>query len=177
MIAIITLVMSTAVPALQRITNQRINATTRTFMGLVRSLRSDSILLNSTHRLVLDLDEKTYWVEQQKAFQLLSETPEELPPKKGVKQEPPPSNFSLVSKYSSGPKRMPDGVQFLGVLKEQEGLRKEGVVYIHFFPNGFVEQSVLYLAKSGTEEVSYSVVIRPTSGKVEIERSHVKSFD
>lgn len=72
---------------------------------------------------------------------------------------------------------MPSGVEFSGVLKEKDGLIKEGVAYIHFFPNGFNDQAILYLNREGSDVVSYSMLLRPNSGRVELYREAVKSFD
>lgn len=174
-IAIISLVMTLGLPALQRITYQRINSTTRKFVGIVRNVRNDSILLNKVYRLVIDLDGKTWWVESQKAFRLLSDAPE-LDAKKTKKGAPVESNFELATKFSAKPVPLPDGVVISGVLKEREGMKKEGVVYVHFFPNGFNEQAILHLSKEGAKMAAYSLVISSVSGRVEIVPDQVERF-
>ena len=65
---------------------------------------------------------------------------------------------------------------FDGVLTEKDGYITEGKAYIHFFPNGFTEQAILYLAKTGSEQVFYSMVVRPSSGKVELHPGAVETF-
>jgi hypothetical protein len=72
---------------------------------------------------------------------------------------------------------MPSGVAFDGVFTEREGLLKEGKAYIHFFPNGFNESAILHLKREGSKTVSYSLVIRPTSGKVDIFPEYVPNLD
>ena len=169
------MVMAIGLPAISRVTMHRLNSTTRQFVGLIRTVRNDAILLNQTHRLAINLDKKTYWVENQTKGGLLSEVPEE---RKGSKKgEPPPSNFSIAGKYSKEPKSMPGGVEFNGVYKEREGNRTEGTIYIHFFPNGFNDQAILYLCKEGAPETTYSLVIRPTSGRVDIVHETIKDFN
>jgi len=175
-LTIITMVLSIGIPAVQNVTYQRVNSSTRRFIGLIRTVRNDAVLLQTIYRLVLDLENKTYWVESQKSFKPISEIVEPDKKRKN-KSEPPPSDFSFAEKYSKKPIEMPQGVVFSGVLKEQEGFRKDGIVYIHFFPNGFTEQSILYLTKDGDKEVAYSLVLRPTSGKVELDRGKVASFE
>ncbi len=177
-LAIISLVLSLGLPAIARITSQQLNSTTRKFVGLIRTVRNDSILLNTVHRLVIDLEHKSWWVEGQRQFQLLEDTPQAPKKKKGSKkEEEPPSNFTVAEKYAKKPVQLPAGVEFQGVLKEREGLIKSGVAYIHFFPNGFNDQAVLYLNREGDTEGGYSLRIRPTSGKVEILREKVEDFD
>lgn len=174
------MVMALGLPAIQRVTLQKVNSTTRKFIGLIRTVRNDSILLNRVHRLVINFEKKQWWVEEQTQFKLLTDASTEPPPKakKGSKADPPPpSNFAMADKFSKEPMPMPSGVEFSGVLKEREGLVKEGMVYIHFFPNGFNDQAILYLNREGSEVVSYSMLLRPNSGRVELYREAVKSFE
>lgn len=175
-LAIMAMVLSIGLPTIQRVTYQRINSTTRKFVGLIRTVRNDAILLNSMHRLAFDLEKKTYWVETQNEAKLLKTETEETKKKKKPK-EAPPSNFSLAAKFSSEPIPMPGGVAIDGILKEREGLVKNGRVYVHFFPSGFNEQAIVYLKRDGSDRISYSLVIRPTSGKVEVFGETVSEFD
>jgi len=170
------MVVALGLPALDRITYQKVNSTTRKLVGLVRTIRNDAILLNNIYRLAIDFEKKEYWVESQREFKMLdplAEAPKKT--KKGA--EPPPSNFDFATKYSSKPIPMPSGVVFDGVLKEREGLKKEGIVYIHFFPNGFNEQAILYVNKEGAKNVAYSMILRPTLGRVEIFPKLVTDFN
>jgi len=177
------MVTALGLPAIQRVTYQKATSTTRKFIGLIRTIRNDSILLNSMHRLVLDLDKKTWWVEMQNAFQLLEE-PGEQPEKKSNgkkkgkgREEAPRSSFSISEKFSKEPVDMPAGVEFAGVLKEKEGYIRQGTVAIHFFPNGFNDQAILHLKRSADEKIAFSLVLRPNSGRVELFREQVNSFD
>ncbi len=175
-LAIIASVMALGLPAIQRVTYQRVNSTTRKFVGLIRTVRNDAILLGSMYRLVIDLDRKQYWVETQREAKLLDDVEPDKKKKKKSGEEPP-SNFLFASKYSKEPVPMPDGVVFDGVYKEREGLIKEGRAYIHFFSNGFNEPAILYLKRDGNKTVSYSLVVRPTSGKVDIFPETIPSLD
>lgn len=174
--AIIAMVMAIALPSIQRITGQRINSSTRKFVGLIRTVRNDAVLLSGIYRLAIDFEKQTYWIENQREMRLLTDQPVQTKkPAKG--KEPEPSNFTHSPKYSKEPVPMPPGVVFDGVLKEREGLVKEGIAYVHFFPNGFNEQAILYLKKEGAKNISYSLFIRPTSGKVDIYPERITSFD
>jgi prepilin-type N-terminal cleavage/methylation domain-containing protein len=175
-LGIIAMVMSLGLPAIERVTYQRINSTTRKFVGLVRTIRNDSILLNSVHRIVVDFDRKAYWVEVQKEPRLISEQPEE-PKKKANNKEAPVSNFSFAEKYSDKPIPWPGGVAIEAVRTERDDLLNQGTAYVHFFPSGYNEQAILYFSKEGSPGKGYSLVIRPTSGRVLLVRSFVKDFD
>jgi general secretion pathway protein H len=174
-LAIIALMMSLGLPAVQAVTSQRINSTTRKMTGLIRSVRNDAILLNLIHRLAINFEDQTWWLESQKKFSLL-EDPEEK--EKNRKKDEPVGdpNFNFAQKYSKEPLKMPAGVVFSGVLTEREGFVNQGIVYIHFYPSGFSDQSILYLNKEGSETVFYSMILRPTSGRVELVSGKAEGF-
>lgn len=180
-LGIVSMVMALGLPAISRVTYQRINSQTRRFVGLIRTVRTDAILLNSIYRIVIDIEHNAYWVESQKEFKLLTAadefSPAEKDRKKKKKDEVAPSNFSYAEKYSSKPIPLPGGVSFDGVLKERDGMLKEGIVYLNFFPNGFNDHAILYLGKEGEVGKGYSLLIHPTSGKVDIIPGLVKGFE
>lgn len=175
-LAIIAAVMALGLPALSRVTYQKVNSTTRKFVGVVRTVRNDAVLLTSIYRLAFDLEKRTWWVESQRELRTLDAPDPDA--KRDKDGEAPPSNFSMVEKYGTKPTPLPSGVAIAGVFKEDEGLIKQGIAYIHFFPNGFNEQAILYIVREG-EEVGkgYSVVVRATSGRVEIYPSYVQNLD
>ena len=176
-LAIISIVMAIGLPAISRVTYQRVNSQTRKFIGVIRTIRNASILLNTVQRLAFDLDHGTWWVEQQKQFQLLTD-PEFKPKKKsGKKQEETPSNFQMAEKFSKKPIELPQGVAIEGVLKEREGFIKEGIAYVHFFPNGFTEQALIYINKEGSKNPGYTLWIRPSGGRVDVYPEYLKGFD
>ena len=179
-IAIIGMVMGLGLPAISRVTYQRLNSTTRQFSGMVKTLRNDAILLNSVYRLAVDFDENEYWIEQQEQSGALLEDPltprEDRKPQK-KNEPPPPSGFVLAEKYGGKKMPFPGGVKVLQVVKEQEGLRNEGLVYVHFFPNGFNEPALIVLTRAGDDDAGYTLVVRPASGNVQIVPGVLKSFD
>ncbi|MBI1861024.1 MAG: prepilin-type N-terminal cleavage/methylation domain-containing protein [Deltaproteobacteria bacterium] len=178
-IGIISMVMALAMPAIEQVTRQRVLSTCRRFIGTIRTVRNDAILLNQVHRIGIDFEKKVWWVDAQRQFQLL-ETEETLAEraKKRKGQEPPPSTFSLAEKFSKKPIPFPDSVSIDGVLKEKGGFQKEGVVFIYFFPNGYNEPALLYLNRAGLEiNESYTLSIQPTSGRVDFFKLYVRDFD
>jgi len=179
-LAIIAMVVGLGLPAISRVTAQRLNSTTRQFSGMVKTLRNDAILLNSVHRLAVDFEKGEYWIEQQQQAGALLDDPLTPPPekKKLKKGEPPPPNgFGMAEKYGGKRLPFPGGVKILQVVKEQEGLKKEGLVYIHFFPNGFNEPAMIVLTRANDDTAGYTLVIRPASGNVQIVPAILKSFD
>lgn len=177
-LSIIVLVLSYGMPVVSRITGQNIATSARKFTALVRGMRTDAILLNSIYRLTLDLENNTYLVESQKDSDLISESSllsKKVDPQK--KDEPEaPSSFSPAEKYFAKPKPLPGGVVFSGVLKEKEGLVKEGTAYIYFFPNGLNEKAIIILNTEKVQEGGYSLYIHPTAGKVDFFKQRVDQF-
>lgn len=178
-LAIISMVMALALPAIEQVTRQRVNSLCRQFIGVIRTIRNDSILLNQVHRLGVDFEKKVWWVEQQKEFKLLETEGGSLNTKKSAKRsEPAPSNFSLAEKFNKSPTAFPDGVSIDGVLKEKEGFRKEGVVFIHFFPNGYNEPVLIYINRSGREiSETFTLSVQSTSGKVDFFKTYLRDFE
>ncbi len=178
-LGIISMVMALALPAIERVTRQRVVSTCRQFIGTIRTIRNDAVLLNQVHRLGFDFDKKEWWVDNQREFKLLdTEASLHEKSKKKKPAEPPPSNFSLSEKYSKKPIPFPDGVSIDGVLKEREGFRKEGIIVIHFFPNGYNEQAILYINRTGQDLTdSFSLHVLPTSGKVDFFKRFLKDFE
>lgn len=172
-LAIIAMVMAVGLPAISRVTIFRLNSTARQFSGLVKTIRNDAILLNQAHRLAFNLEKKTYWVEAQTRGGLLNE----VQPQAQKGKEAPPSVFTMADKYSKEPRSMPGGVEVSGVYKEKEGQRTDGVVYLHFFPNGINDAGIIYLQKEASPETTISLLVRPTSGRVDMYREKLKDLN
>lgn len=175
-LAIIAMVTSIGIPAVGRLTYQRVAGTTRRFVGVLRSVRNDAILLNRIYRLAIDFDNQTWWIEKQARLELL-ETESQGQKPVDPKNPPPKSGFSIADKYGKKPKELPGGVVFNGVLTERDGLLKSGLAYVHFFPSGYAEQSVVYLNKEGVQTGGYSLYVRPANGKIEVFNRRVQSFE
>ncbi len=175
-VAIISIVVSLGLPAIERVTYQRVAATARKFVGIIRTIRNDALLLNTIYRLTINLDKQQWWVESQKQFSLLGET-NESNKKRGTKKVGDSQNFSMAQKYSKEPMPLPGGVVIEGVLKEREGNIQSGLVYVHFFPNGFNDHSILYINKESAKSVPYSLILRPTAGRIEVVRARIQNFE
>lgn len=178
-LAIIVLVLSFGMPVVSRITGQNISTSARKFTALVRGVRSDAILLNSIYRLSLDLEKNTYLIEKQSSKGLISESAllsKKPDPKKKSNPEASDNTFTADEKYNKEAKALPGGVVFNGVLKEKEGLVKEGTAYIYFFPNGINEKAIIILNSQSAKEGGYSLLIHPTAGKVDFFKQRMEQF-
>lgn len=170
-VAIISTVLAVAIPAIERVTYQRISSTARKFVGLVRTIRNDAVLLNNIYRLGFDFDKNTYWVQSQRQLKTIHESSSD---KTTLASDS--SNFGFAEKYSKQPLDMPGGTKVLGVLKQGDGLIQKGAAVIHFFPNGYNEPAIIYLAKDGAKDAAYSLRI-PATGRPELLSGAVQDFD
>jgi hypothetical protein len=163
--------LAVAIPAIERVTFQRISSTARRFVGLVRTVRNDAVLLNNIYRIGFDFEKNTYWVQSQRQLKTIHEDPKDT---ESIKQDS--SNFNFAEKYSKSAVEMPGGTRVLGVFKEGEGLIQKGAAVIHFFPNGFNEASIIYFAKEGSNQAAYSLRI-PVTGRAEVLAGLVQTMD
>lgn len=138
-------------------------------------------------RLMLDLQEQTYWVEATGDPFLLASpdafekqaakgkppsdtsatekaTAEGLPPP----LEPKQPVFSQVAEHLLKPTRLPESVFFKDVHVEHERSAVDGgQVSIAFFPNGSVEAAIINL-RDEDDEVHASLAINPATGRVNV---------
>ncbi len=174
------MVLTVGVPAVSKLTYQKLNTTSRQFVGIVKTIRNDAILLNGIYRLGIDFEKQTWWVESQNKFSLIANVADEKPDpkkKKNKKEEKPASNFTYVDKFSKQPNEMPSGVVFDSIYTERSGVVKEGIGYVYFFPNGYNEAAILYMNRQAAKNDPYSLVLQPTTGRVEVFKKKVTGFD
>lgn len=72
---------------------------------------------------------------------------------------------------------MPSGVVIDSIFTERSGPLKEGVGFVYFFPNGYNEAAILYLKREASKDEPYSLVLQPTTGRVEVFKKKVTGFD
>lgn len=176
-LSLIVMVLGVGVPAVSKLTYQKLNSTSRQFVGILKTIRNDAILLNGIYRLGIDFDKQTWWVESQNKFSLLKEEADPKLDKKKKKDEKAPSNFQMVAKFSSEPKEVPSGLRFDGLFTERSGFAKEGIGYVYFFPNGYNEAAILYLNRDGSTDEPYSLVMNSTTGRVVVFKKKINDFN
>ncbi len=121
-----------------------IKSESRKLAGLIQYLYNTAMITNKTYRLAIDLNNETHWVEfkDMAGWQLATE--------------------SLLRK-----KKLANEIQFKDVyltyLKEK---KENGMVYIHFFPHGYVEAGTIHLIDK--QGVNYSLEIKPLTGSTQV---------
>jgi len=168
-----------------RNTNSEIKEAVRQFGVLTRDLHSRAKLSNSTFRLVLDMgeggeenkDSHKYWVESASGSRLASKESLTSPFKKDGEdkddEDAPTSQFTPDARFGKKAKKLPRGVFFEDVEVKQLGEAiTSGVVYIHFRPEGFVDEAAIHLKYN--DNLRWTVSIHPLTGRSFINNEYVE---
>ena len=192
-LAIIGLIMGLVVSKMGKLFEREMKNSASHLASTIRYIYNKSISEGVTLRLVFDLDEQKYWVESTSAehFALKKEGEEDQTPKKktekkeekGKKKEEKkeagsesitPKEATFTKEESSLLKavQLPKGVYFKDIYAEHQTAHlSEGQAYIYFFPQGYVERSVINL-RDKEDAVHYSLTLNPITGAVVIERGY-----
>jgi general secretion pathway protein H len=141
-------------------------------------------------RLIIDINERAYWVEattdpvlvakedmessKGKRKDKKDEEDEEEKTKDGEipKLKPAEPQFGQVDSFLLKPSKLPKNIYFKDVSVEHLTFPVDsGKVAIFFFPNGYVENAVINL-RDEDDEVVYSIKTNPISGRVSIEAGY-----
>jgi prepilin-type N-terminal cleavage/methylation domain-containing protein len=164
--------------------NRKIRRDVRIFAAEMRDLRNKARMRNATYRLVINLPEnskekQSYWVESTtKSFLVTYDEDVLKKQKEGLKEgDKDPSGFEVdreVSKEGPGP--LPDGLFFKSVeIASQKKEYTTGRIYIHFFPEGRVEEAVVHLTDG--KSLHWSLAIHPLTGRVDLINKEKKLSD
>lgn len=183
--AIMAAVITVALPQFKN-RNQQVRGTIRKFKALGKQLKAYAKLNNKTYRLAFQLqdpnsvDPQSFWVEVSEKQSLQQrvdavqgqaeaannkeqDTNEEL--KEGVYS--PPDGWKIEPKIFKKPSELPAFLKVADI--ELGGAEKpvtEGVVYIHFFPQGLTEEAAIHLVID--ENTQWTVATHPLTGRVDV---------
>ena len=174
-----------------------VSATADRLAATMRFLHDKAATEGSYFKLVLDLDEQSYWVEATRDPYLLArpdETPEikpEIPETEQNKAapeladaapaasadgalpkvaplKPKEPTFTPVSDFLLKSTRLPDGVFFKDVFVEHlPTAAGAGRASIAFFPNGYVEEAIINL-RDADDKYTFSLKTSPLLGRVDV---------
>lgn len=188
-IAIIAIVTTAVAAGIGNIRGASVQSETGKLAIAVRYLYNLTILSGKTHRLVVDLDSRSYWGEEQntsdpcETFLLPGEGEEEDPKaqakktKRGKKGEVVKTNTSgfqpiesrLLAKYT-----LDKGIQFGGVMtSHQTNQTDKGQAYVYFFPNGSTENALIFLKGDGDDDDMMTVEVKALEGTARVHKDKV----
>lgn len=175
-VAIIAATVTMVIPRIGNRNNQ-IKATLRELTVLSRQLHMKAKLSGATYRLVIDLKDgaqgkstQMFWVERSNGETLVradaEKREEEAEKERKNGGKPPPSDFSVDPSVIK-PKELPYGLNFEKVeLSRLDEPISRGRAYIHYLPQGLVEESAIHLKSSRGQ--NWTMSIHPLTGKAEL---------
>jgi prepilin-type N-terminal cleavage/methylation domain-containing protein len=167
------------------------------FSGQVRYIFNQAATQNQSFQLVINLDERSYHVEvmrvegsltrEQIAGDDLNKQIKARAQKRASRLDDEDTDFAgalsrdPVDAYLIEPTTLPEGVGFLGVMtSHHDELQTTGVATINFFPNGFVEPSMIYVGEQREEgkppraAQSFTLMIHPLTGHTDVESGQLE---
>ncbi len=147
----------------------------RDFIVAGKDLKSRAKLDGSTYRLAFDLNEKepTWWVEKSTKKVMLDkakieELQEQFKKNNGKPEEgAPPPDFAMDTTIFKKRQQLPEGYKF--VLVESgtaDVIYREGLAYIHFFPQGLIETSALQI--EDPKKNIWTLIYNPLTGHLDV---------
>ena len=172
-VAIIAAVMAVGAPKLFN-TSAAMRSTVRKMAVMTREIRDSARLTGSTKRIVIDMNKEkgySFWVET--AFGnitlLTAEKQKDLERLTKIQRddEKPKDVFAIDHKITKKPESLPRGMIVESVeIAGHEDPITEGKAYIHFFPQGLVEEAVIHFSDRKT--LNWTLSINPLTGRADV---------
>jgi len=174
---VVAIIAATVAVALPRIANRnnKQKEVLRSFLSLSRNLHQKAKLNGYTYRLVLDLkdgeqgkESQGYWVEKSESGALAKPGEEKLKEEKDrdgkIKK---PNDFGIDTSITKEPRLLPSGMRFSNIeLSRLPDPIKTGKAFIHFLPQGLVEESAIHL--KGEKNQKWTISIHPLTGRADV---------
>ncbi len=151
-VLLIGIMLLVAVPRVRdTLLNDELKAVTRLLIGSARDLRYESVREQTDYILHIDLNNQAFW------------------------SYPADTTAEKRAELQKAAVRLPEGVRIADVRQADEGGRTVGEALIHFFRRGYVEPTILHLAK---DDRSMTLVFNPFLQKMTVYEKYVDySFD
>lgn len=153
--------------------NNQLRATLRNLTVVSRELHSKAKLFQVTYRLVIDMKEdpsgktvQQYWVEKGNGPTPIKISADRIEKDKDGK-EVRVSDFKIDTSTTKEPKSLPTGLsfEFVELSRAPEPI-KTGRAYIHYLPQGLVEEAAIHLKTDRGQK--YTISIHPLTGRAEL---------
>lgn len=141
-----------ALPRLDNIGNAGLRAASRELAGAIQSLFDESILRKEPYRMVFDISESSYYIV-------------------GQEMDEEASGWIDVTKRHVN---LPEKVYIKDIVTQQDGRITEGAVTVRFYPDGYVDKSVIHISNGKKD---YTLVTIPLTGKVKVLEGYVEIME
>jgi general secretion pathway protein H len=193
-LVLLGLLMAIAVPSLNAVTAARLRESTNTIGGAIRDTFARTALLGRSTRLVIDLEQEAWWVEESegvarvkaKKIEANRDGKVELDARDDrlsdiavdtvdVKEQAKVSlltgpGFKPVEGDWGKPQKLPPDCRFKSVwIEHLDRPAQNGVAALYFFPGGFTEEAHITLTDDEAGERTLTLVVQPLTGEVFVE--------
>lgn len=149
-IMVIGVILGLALPRVSSLGRAELRASARRLSGTIRLGYHLAVLNKKNYRLLLDLDQQTYQIEERMGDEYV------------------PVQSELLQ-----PRVLPEGVWIREVRIADRECENECLKeYIYFSPYGYVEEAAIYLCDDD-EQTGYTLLTQPMIGKVVIKDGYV----
>lgn len=190
------LMLAIAVPSINAVTAAELKETTGMLQGLLRDTYARAALSGNSHRVVMDLGQRTYWVEASQGGVVMPRT-RISPNREGVVildpvderieditdstdvedrtkvelyRNPTWEKVTFPGKDSLDENRaqkLPSDVLFKRVWVDHlEDFATAGQVAIHFFPGGYTQEAIITLTDDAEDGRTLTLITQPLTGEI-----------
>jgi type II secretion system protein H len=169
-IALIGLILTAAVPNMNRIFRASVQSSVRRFSSLVRFTYDQAILTGKVHRIVLDLDKQRWLIQSADPGSLpIDEIKSQY--KREYDYKPKEDEFDTLSNKET--QRIPSGVRIVEAGSWRLGKDKvatKGQVAIYAFPSGFIDEASVVLSENTRDATQkFRVSTKSLTGRITVE--------
>ena len=140
------------VPRLPDVTSSRLKSTARKLSGVITYTYDRAAAMGLVFRLTFDLDKNRYylsWLNKENQFEK--------------------TELSFVKETN-----LPKSMTVSELVTATAGKVNKGEGFIHFFPGGYVERSVIHLTDDADNEMT--LFVHPLTGRVVIKEGYVEAI-
>jgi len=172
---ILGVMLAIAIPRLGNRAYAQLSSETRKMALAFRYLRHAAILNGRSYRLMYDIDSRMYWAEvgEVDAPELDEEDEEEgFDEEQFFADAEPQERFRRDTDGPLGIRKLPEPIGFSDInLPLVAGKLFEGIAYTTFYPDGYVDVSVVHLDNG--QDVFTLYVLNPITGQVFVEPGYL----
>lgn len=168
---LVALLVSITVPSLLSMGTANVRKSAMQIGGAMSEVYDRAALVGKTQRMVFDLDQKQFWVEEKEgeAGDVMPELGYEAERKSAFKENKFEPKFKKVEGELGEPTKLSNDVIYYNVWAEgmDEPATKEQV-HVYFFPGGFAQKAFVTIGFAEDKESLMAVSMSPLTGEISI---------
>lgn len=150
------IILSFALPKLEKLGEAKLRTATRKLAGTIETLFDEAVLKKKPYKILFDLNKKKYSIISYKENNTQTENDEF----QQLEEED-----LLREVYFA------DGIYIKDIFTPMDGLASDGYAAIQFYPDGYVERSIIHISDGRKD---YTLLTVPLTGKVKVFKGYVE---